>query len=99
MSAIFEDETFDRWYCDPPYNEQNAFKMYDCKLPEFRKLLREGARVIKPGSLMFFLIGPQNYQICPPEIESFGNLMTIVPNNELRCLNIYHKKHTHFQRL
>lgn len=33
MSSIFENETFDRWYCDPPYNEANALKMYDTKLP------------------------------------------------------------------
>jgi hypothetical protein len=41
---------------------------------------------------MFFLIGPVNYQICPAEIERIGMIfMTGVQNNELRCLNIYHK--------
>ena len=25
--SIFEDEKFDSWYCDPPYNEVNALKM------------------------------------------------------------------------
>ena len=57
MSAIFQDETFDRWYCDPPYNEVNALKMYDTGMPSRQKLLKEGARVIKKGSLMFFLLG------------------------------------------
>ena len=47
MSEFFEDEKFDRWYCDPPYNEENALKMYDTRLPSRQKLLKEGARVIK----------------------------------------------------
>jgi hypothetical protein len=29
------------------------------------ELLKAGARVCKPGSLMFLLLGPRNYQICP----------------------------------
>ena len=89
---IFQDETFDRWYCDPPYNEENALKMYDTRLPSRQKLLKEGARVIKKGSLMFFLLGAVNYQYCPKEIERIGMIfITIVPNNEIRTLNIYHK--------
>ena len=60
---MFQDETFDRWYCDPPYNEVNALKMYDVRMPSRQKLLKEGARVIKKGSLMFFLLGAVNYQI------------------------------------
>jgi hypothetical protein len=92
MRSLFADETFDRWYCDPPYNEETAFKMYDVRLPNFQKLLKEGARVVKLGSLLFFLLGPKNYQAHPPEIERIGMIfLTVVPNNELRCLNIYHK--------
>ena len=72
MSSLFQDETFDRWYCDPPYNEENALKMYDTRLPSRQNLLKEGARVIKKGSLMFFLLGAVNYQICPREIERIG---------------------------
>ena len=35
-----------------------------------------------------------------PEIERIGMIfMTVVPNNKLRCLNIYHKKHTYLQRI
>ena len=57
-----------------------------------KRLLKEGARVIKKGSLMFFLLGATNYQICPDEIERVGMIfITVVPNNELRTLNIYHK--------
>jgi hypothetical protein len=62
MSALFQNETFDRWYCDPPYHEVNALNMYGTKMPSRQKLLKEGARVIKKGSLMFFLLGAVNYQ-------------------------------------
>jgi hypothetical protein len=72
MSSILEDRTFDRWYCDPPYNEENALKLYDTRLPSRQKLLKEGARINKKGSLMFFLLGAVNYQICPKEIERIG---------------------------
>lgn len=90
---MFQDETFDRWYCDPPYNEVNALKMYDVRMPSRQKLLKEGARVVKKGSLMFFLLGAVNYQICPSEIERIGIVfITVVPNNEIRALNIYCKK-------
>ena len=92
MSSIFQDEIFDSWYCDPPYNEVNALKMYDTRLPSRQKLLKEGARVVKKGSLMFFLLGAVNYQISPSEIERIGMIfITVVPNNEIRTLNIYHK--------
>src|ERR1044071_2084489 len=58
-----DDNTYDRWRCDPPYNELRAEKMYGCALPSLSKLLKAGARVVKPGSLMFLLCA-QNYQIC-----------------------------------
>ena len=93
MNAIFKNEAFDKWYCDPPYNEKNALKMYDTRLPSRQKLLKEGARVIKKHSLMFFLLGAVNFQICPIDIERIGMIfITIVPNNEIRTLNIYCKK-------
>ena len=92
MSSIFQDENFDRWYCDPPYNEANALKMYGTEMPSRQKLLKEGARVIKKCSLMFFLLGAVNYQYSPNEIERIGMIfITVVPNNEIRTLNIYHK--------
>jgi hypothetical protein len=65
--------------------------MYGTELPNLGKLLKAGARVIKPGSLMFLLCS-QNYQICPPGVKRIGIItMTIVPNNELRACNIYEK--------
>ncbi|HET7391044.1 MAG TPA: hypothetical protein VFJ51_09495 [Nitrososphaeraceae archaeon] len=56
------DNTFDRWRCDPPYNEKTANRMYKTKLPSPLKLLTAGARVCKPGALMFLLLGRGNYK-------------------------------------
>ena len=75
--------SFDRWDCDPPYNHNTATKMYDTKLPSFSRLLTEGARVVKPGGLLFFLIGNKNMQWCPPSLTRIGLLFcTIVPLQE-----------------
>jgi hypothetical protein len=53
---------------------------------------KEDARVIKKNSLMFFLLEAVNYQYCPVEIERIGMIfITIIPNNEIRTINIYHK--------
>ncbi len=69
-----------------------AFRMYHTPLPITSKLLTAGARVVKPGSLMFLLLGPQNYQYCPKGIKRIGWICcTIVPNNELRALHIFYK--------
>ena len=90
--AGIEDNRFNRWRCDPPYNEKTAREMYHCSLPNTAKLLQAGARVCKANSLMFLLLGPQNYQYCPTEITRIGWIaITIVPNNELRALHIYVK--------
>jgi len=90
--AIIPANSFTRWRCDPPYNEKTASKMYNTKLPSLSKLLIEGARIIKPGSLMFLLCS-QNYQWCPANVKRIGIIiMTIVPNNEVRVCNIYLKQ-------
>ena len=84
--------SFDRWRCDPPYNVNTAEKMYRTSLPNTGKLLKAGARVCKVGSLMFLLLGAQNYQMCPPGVQRIGWIaMSIVPNNELRALHIFYK--------
>jgi hypothetical protein len=87
-----KDQQFERWRCDPPYNEETARVMYGTKLPATSSLLEAGARVCKEGALMFLLLGPTNYQWCPPGVIRIGIItMTIVPNNELRALNIFLK--------
>ena len=84
--------TFDRWRCDPPYNEKTAREMYKTSLPNTHRLLQAGAEIIKPKSLMFLLLGPKNYQVCPPGVKRIGWIaITIVPNNELRALHIFFK--------
>jgi hypothetical protein len=86
------DNQFTRWRCDPPYNQNTSKKMYNCTVPSPIKLLQAGARVLKPRSLMFLLLGPKNYQAHPIGVKRIGMIiLSIVPNNELRCLNIYIK--------
>lgn len=87
-----ESNRFDRWRCDPPYNSATAHNMYNTKLPVTSKLLEAGARVCRANSLLFLLLGPQNYQWAPAELKRIGWIaITIVPNNELRALHIFHK--------
>ncbi len=86
------DNSFARWRCDPPYNHKTAREMYNTELPNTAKLLKAGTRVCKSSSLMFLLLGPQNYQAHPKGVKRIGFVaITIVPNNELRALNIYYK--------
>jgi len=83
---------FNRWRCDPPYNIDTAKRMYRTNLPTPIKLLLAGARVCKVGSLMFLLLGPQNYQWHPKGVKRIGWIaITVVPNNEVRALNIFYK--------
>lgn len=83
---------FSRWMGDPPYNPRTSRDMYGTELPSPLKLLKAGTRVCKVGALMFLLLGPQNYQICPAGVRRIGWIpISIVPNNEVRCLNIYLK--------
>jgi hypothetical protein len=48
------DNKFDRWRCDPPYNQDTAGKIYGTSLPRLMDLLKAGARVCKPRALLFF---------------------------------------------
>ena len=83
---------FNRWRGDPPYNADTAKIMYRTDLPSPIKLLRAGARVCKVGSLMFLLLGLQNYQAHPKGVKRIGWVaITVVPNNEIRALNIFFK--------
>ena len=83
---------FNRWRCDPPYNETTAKEMYGTKLPKTSELLKAGVRVCKEGALMFLLLGPTNYQSCPAGVIRIGSaVLSIVPNNEWRTLNLFLK--------
>jgi hypothetical protein len=98
--AELPSNKFMRWRCDPPYNEKTAKEMYNTELPNTGKLLTAGARVCKVGSLMFLLLGPQNYQWCPEGVKRIGLIfISVVPNNEVRCLNIYYKEKENQARL
>lgn len=90
LSSV-SNNTFNRWRCDPPYNAETAMKMYGTALPSRIQLLKAGARVCDRGSLMFLLLG-QNYQSHPEGVKRIGCIMiTVVPNNEIRCLNVFYK--------
>jgi len=83
---------FSRWRADPPFSQRAAQEMYGTDKPSPYKLLEAGARVCKTGALLFLLLGPTNYQWCPPCLKRIGCiLLTVVPNNEIRCCNIYYK--------
>jgi len=82
---------FNRWRGDPPYNNKTARKMYGTELPSPIRLLEAGARVCKPGSLMFLLLG-NSYQHHPKGVKRIGCIaISVIPNNEVRFLNIYLK--------
>ena len=86
------NDTFNRWRCDPPYNKNTARKMYGTNLPKSIRLLEAGARVCKKCSLLFLLLGPRNYQWHPKGTKRIAYIdMTVVPNNEIRCLNVFYK--------
>ncbi len=70
---------FNRWRGDPPYNDKTAKQMYGTSLPSSIKLLQAGARVCKVGSLMFLLLGPQNYQWHPKGVKRIGYITNLVP--------------------
>ena len=90
--AKIPNEIFNRWRCDPPYNQGTARKMYGTDLPKPIRLLEAGARVCKPNSLLFLLLGPTNYQWHPKGTRRIAYIdMTVVPNNEVRCLNVFYK--------
>jgi hypothetical protein len=89
---MVSDERFDRWRADPPYNQNRAQKMYGCDMPSLPKLLKEGARVVSQGSLLFLLCS-QNYQICPKSLKRIALIyISVVPSNETRALNVYYKR-------
>jgi hypothetical protein len=82
---------FNRWMGDPPYNLSTAREMYGTELPSPIRLLEAGARVCKTGSLMFLLLG-KPYQPCPKGVKRIGCIdISVIPNNEVRFLNIYWK--------
>jgi hypothetical protein len=83
---------YSRYRADPPYNISTAKSMFGTDLPNFKRLVEAGARVCKVGSLLFLLLGPDNYQHCPAGVMRVGLItISVIPNNELRCLNVYYK--------
>jgi hypothetical protein len=66
--------------------------MYGTSLPDVGKLLKATARVVKPKSLIFLLLGNVNRQAVPTDLKRIGHItISVVPNNESRALHIYYK--------
>jgi DNA replicative helicase MCM subunit Mcm2 (Cdc46/Mcm family) len=90
---------FSRYRADPPYNTKNAREMYNTELPNVSKLLKEGSRIVKPGSLLFLLHathGPASIGA----LKRIGYLsISAIPNNETRILNIYLKQDKEFPEI
>ena len=79
---MFANDSFDRWYCDPPYNEENALKMYNSKAIK-TKFFKKGARVFEKNSITFLLHRAVNYQTFPEEFERVGVIIiTVVSSKE-----------------
>jgi hypothetical protein len=83
-----EENSFYIWRCNLPFNQKTAKEMYDCQLS---KLLKAGARLVMPGSLMLLLCS-QVQEPVPEGLKKIGIItISIVPTNEIRVLNIYVK--------
>lgn len=92
LPAIWTNR-FERWNCDPPYSEHAAKEMYGTDMPSTTRLLDEGARVTKPGGLLFLLLGNKNLQWHPKSTIRIGWFsLTILPNQEVRTLHCYLKR-------
>lgn len=73
-------------------NLTDCKETYGSNLPVTGELFKAGARVCKVSSLMFLLLGSENYQWCPVGVKGIGWVaISIVPNNELRTLHIFYK--------
>ena len=67
--------------------------IYDTNLSVTGELFKAGARVCKAGSLMFLLLRLQRYQWYPVRVKRICYVnITVVPNNETRCLNLFYNK-------
>ncbi len=76
-------------YLSPRYLKKR--EMYGTNLPAIIKLVQAGARVCIVGSFICLLLVPKNYQMCPHGVRRIGWIaITVVPNNEVRSLNIYY---------
>jgi hypothetical protein len=81
---------------DPPYGARQSLEIYGIeRTPDFSAMLKQAARVCREGGLIFMLRGQEggNQQFCKPYgLTRIGLVaITVVPNLEVRFLNIYAK--------
>ena len=54
LSTYFEPESFDIIYADPPYSAKDS-ENYQCKMPNRFKVVKECAKVLKPGGHLVWM--------------------------------------------
>ncbi len=89
---------FDLVLADPPYNKGfgSEWTSHDKDLPKPKRILREAARMVKPGGLIIIMhiINVPGYKIYNVERVAIHTLLT-GPNNTNRTLNVLRKKNGH----
>ena len=89
------DNSFDIVIADPPYTVGYSFdwKIAPKDLPKPKRILKEAARLARPGALIFILhilIIPA-YKTCGVKRVALHPILT-GPNNAIRVLNVFKKK-------
>ena len=54
LSEYFGEDTFDIIYADPPYSQKDADN-YGCKMPNRFKVVKECAKVLRPGGFLVWM--------------------------------------------
>ena len=90
LSEHFEPNTFDIIYADPPYSQKDA-ENYNCKMPNRFKVVKECAKVLKPGGFLVWLD-----EVLPmyrkAEFKRFGEIMiSRSTNHRVRAVFIFER--------
>jgi len=90
------DNVADTLICDPPYDKEAA-RQYGYPMPSYRKILREAARITRPGGHIAFLslITPQKPK--GTVIEAIIGI-SCGPGARIRALMVFKKKNKHHKK-
>ena|SRR5690606_23027116 len=90
LSNYFEPDSFDIIYADPPYSQADAEK-YGCDMPNRFKVVKECAKVLRPGGHLVWLdeVLPQYRK---SEFKRVGEIMiTRSTNHRVRAVFIFER--------